>query len=345
MQAIEFFSGIGGLHYACKRAGSIEVIAAFDVNTIANSVYAHNFKINPSTKSIDSLTSDMIDALAASVWLLSPPCQPFTHGGKRLDDQDMRSKGLLNLIQLLQQVRSKPQFVFLENVVNFEVSVCRRLLVSTLDSLGYTIKEYILTPLQLGIPNDRKRYYLTARLDHSPKKGEYLLLSEIIRNINHKNTTPQLSLSPYLESRTEFHEYKVPDNFIIKRTNFRFGIYNMINQLDVVKPSDIQCSVFTKAYGSHHVFGSGSMIQTHAFDQDLDYSDSDSLLNAQLRFFTPSEIARLHFFPIDSLKSEGSETKEFEFPNGLTLRQKWQLLGNSLNVLVVSELIKKDFLL
>jgi len=112
----------------------------------------------------------------------------------------------------------------------------------------------------------------------------------------------------------------------------------------VVKPSDAKCSVFTKAYGSHHVFGSGPMIQTREFDQDLDYSDRSSLLKAGLRFFTPSEIARLHVFPIDSLKADGLETMEFEFPNELTLRQKWQLLGNSLNVLVVGELIKNDFL-
>jgi tRNA (cytosine38-C5)-methyltransferase len=85
------------------------------------------------------------------------------------------------------------------------------------------------------------------------------------------------------------------------------------------------------------------MIQTRALDQDLDYSDRDSLLKAGLRFFTPAEIARLHVFPIDSFKLP-TNTPDFEFPSGLTLRQKWQLLGNSLNVLVVSELIRKDFL-
>jgi tRNA (cytosine38-C5)-methyltransferase len=222
MNAIEFFSGIGGLHYACKRAGPIKVIAAFDVNTVANSVYEYNFQIKPSTKSIDTLTPDLIDALAAPVWLLSPPCQPFTHGGKKLDDQDMRSKGLLNIIQLLKLVKSKPKFVFVENVVNFEVSVCRRLLVSTLDDLGFKIKEYILTPLQFGIPNDRKRYYLTAKLDPSAKAEDYLLNSEIIRSIDH--TSEQTPLSSYLKCTTELDKYMVPEEFITKRTNFRFGI-------------------------------------------------------------------------------------------------------------------------
>jgi tRNA (cytosine38-C5)-methyltransferase len=137
----------------------------------------------------------------------------------------MRSKGLLNIIKLLTLVREKPQFVFVENVVNFEVSVCRRLLVSTLDDLGYKIKEYILTPLQFGIPNDRKRYYLTAKLDSSVKGMDYLSNSEIIRSIDYKSTTPRLPLSSFLECTTEIDEYMVPEEFITKRTKFRFGIY------------------------------------------------------------------------------------------------------------------------
>lgn len=342
MNAIEFFSGIGGLHYACKRSGSIKVIAAFDVNTIANAVYEHNFKIKPNIKSIDSLTPAIIDAYSAQVWLLSPPCQPFTQGGKRLDDQDMRSRGLLNLINLLKLVKLKPEFIFLENVVNFEVSVCRKLLISTLQDLGYAIKEYLVSPLQFGIPNDRKRYYLAAK--SSRNDTERCGNLEIIRGIDKKYIIEK-PLSYYLNDNIEVEKYMVPEKFITKRSNFRFGNIEFIYYIDVVKPTDFKCSVFTKAYGSHHVFGSGPMIQTHELDQQMDYSDKDCLLRARLRFFTPEEVARLHAFPVDSLKEDGSGSKEFEFPDGLTQRQKWQLLGNSLNVLVVSELIQENLLL
>jgi tRNA (cytosine38-C5)-methyltransferase len=49
----------------------------------------------------------------------------------------------------------------------------------------------------------------------------------------------------------------------------------------------------------------------------------------RLRYFTPREVARLHGFP-DS----------FGFPEGTGERQKYQQLGNSLNVLVVARLLR-----
>ena len=52
------------------------------------------------------------------------------------------------------------------------------------------------------------------------------------------------------------------------------------------------------------------------------------LAGLQLRYFTPREVANLHSFP-DS----------FSFPAHVTRRQQYALLGNSLSVAVVSELL------
>ena len=48
IRAAEFFSGIGGWAYAAVAAAAaldreVEVVAAFDVSTACNTVYAHNF--------------------------------------------------------------------------------------------------------------------------------------------------------------------------------------------------------------------------------------------------------------------------------------------------------------
>jgi tRNA (cytosine38-C5)-methyltransferase len=48
--------------------------------------------------------------------------EPYTAGGKRLDDQDMRASALLNLIELLPKLAELPTYIFVENVPNFEVS-------------------------------------------------------------------------------------------------------------------------------------------------------------------------------------------------------------------------------
>lgn len=66
------------------------------------------------------MTIEDIEKYKANCWLISPPCQPYTRGGKSLDDKDQRAKGLLNLIDILPKLTDPPKYVFLENVLNFE---------------------------------------------------------------------------------------------------------------------------------------------------------------------------------------------------------------------------------
>jgi tRNA (cytosine38-C5)-methyltransferase len=49
----------------------------------------------------------------------------------------------------------------------------------------------------------------------------------------------------------------------------------------------------------------------------------------RLRYFTPMETAKLMSFP-----------PSFSFPKTVTEKQRYKLLGNSINVAVVSELVK-----
>lgn len=79
------------------------------------------------------------------------------------------------------------------------------------------------------------------------------------------------------------------------------------------------------------------------------FDDPASLLDLGLRFFTPTEVARLHAFPIDGEADvhaflDDSDRSSigrhsFAFPEKLSLAQKWRLLGNSLNVRVVGVLM------
>lgn len=104
-----------------------------------------------------------VDMYNADIWLLSPPCQPHTRLGLKNDCLDKRSDGLMHLIDILQKMKNNPKFLLLENVEGFEESRSRELLVQTLKERGYSYLEFILSPNQFRIPNQRDRYYLIAR--------------------------------------------------------------------------------------------------------------------------------------------------------------------------------------
>ncbi|KNC82444.1 hypothetical protein SARC_05276 [Sphaeroforma arctica JP610] len=165
LRVSEFYSGIGGLHCAFETCGTKgKVLHAFDINTAANEVYKHNFP--DTTVHQRNLTSFSIanhNAMPADVWLMSPPCQPYTRQGKQMGSKDMRAQSFIHLVDLLGNLDTPPSYLLMENVFGFEKSDTHEVLVAQLTKLNYTYQEFLLTPDQFGIPNSRLRYFLLAK--------------------------------------------------------------------------------------------------------------------------------------------------------------------------------------
>ncbi|CEG82515.1 hypothetical protein RMATCC62417_16575 [Rhizopus microsporus] len=89
---------------------------------------------------------------------MSPPCQPYTRQGLQQGSEDARAKSFLYLMNVLKEMRNKPKYILVENE-----SDSREMLVDALQHSDYNFQEFLLTPLQLGIPNSRMRYYLLAK--------------------------------------------------------------------------------------------------------------------------------------------------------------------------------------
>ncbi|KND02682.1 hypothetical protein, variant [Spizellomyces punctatus DAOM BR117] len=265
--------------------------------------------------------------------------------GKQLDDQDARAEGLLHLIELLAILKEPPFYIFLENVVNFEKSRSRDLLVSQLVRLGYEYSEWLLSPLQFGIPNDRMRYYLTARRTGTTKEVESPPVLNLRTTWPYENYQGPQPLADFLEDDPTGNIadiYAVPEPFVRRRRAF--------SEAAIVTPFSTRSSCFTKAYG-HHGLGAGSFLQTKGFDGAKYLDDpSTAVEKLGLRFFTPTEIARLHAFPIDDQAPKPSNSyasdvtsqrqHSFAFPPDLSTIQRWRVLGNSMNCKVVGELMR-----
>ncbi|NWZ56775.1 TRDMT methyltransferase, partial [Haliaeetus albicilla] len=355
---------------------SAEVVAAVDVNTLANEVYKHNFPSTPLwAKAIEGITLKEFDRLSFDMILMSPPCQPFTRLGLQGDVSDPRTKSFLYILDILPRLQKLPKYLLLENVKGFESSSARNELLRTLATCGFKYQEFLLSPTCLGIPNSRLRYFLIAKLHQEPfsfqapgqvsllvltefvfsflsseeknldpdtgpdcsskkslPKGAFLFKLETVKEMERKHDQDNDSSIQMLKDFLEEENEEMSQYFLPLKSLLRYAFL-----LDIVKPTCRRSTCFTKGYG-HYVEGTGSVLQT-AVDVQLesvfkhieDLPEEEKLMKLstlKLRYFTPREIANLHGFPL-----------EFGFPDKVTIKQCYRLLGNSLNVPVVAKLI------
>jgi tRNA (cytosine38-C5)-methyltransferase len=277
MIVYEFFSGVGGMHQALNQISSnsnefaIKKIYAFDINPNANATYTHNFGIKPYAISIEGLLLEDYERTCINdeanqniIWTMSPPCQPFTRQGNEKDLDDMRTTGFKHLIDLLSQTKFIPNFLFLENVKNFEYSDACEILMKALINRGYTINQFLLSPNQFGIPNSRLRYYLLARGPNNTKfpiiksnddESEIITTSEIF--CKYDFIQPYISPPPvkaFIEFNPEEENNKKA--FYLEK---KVLMKEIACSVDVVTLESTNTNCFTKGY-TRLLKGSGSIL-------------------------------------------------------------------------------------
>lgn len=347
LRALEFYAGIGGLGLALSRcmARSAEIVAAFEWDPSAAAVYAHNnAKKHPVHRTdISRLTATDLAAYNASVFLLSPPCQPYTVlSPEAKGHADPRASSFHHLMFAVLPDLAKqgalPQFLFVENVAGFKDSVTHRQLLDLLASLDYSTREFLLSPLQFGIPNSRKRFYLLAKLSPLEFARPLPVFAEWTDPRDTNEPLASESLAQFLDQvATDASECTVPDKVLLK----------WAHEFDIVLPSARRTCCFTRGY-TRLAQGSGSVLQENT---DLDTSttfrqfvklrnqdctdEAIALLRPlRLRYFTPNELLRIFCF---HPPSEGEPA--FSWPPNISRKTKYKLLGNSVNVLVVRHLL------
>jgi DNA (cytosine-5)-methyltransferase 1 len=290
LRALELFSGIGGFAAAVAEL-DIRVVAALDQEPAALESYRLNFPGHPTRRvDLERITAWELTALAADLWWLSPPCQPYCERGARRDLDDHRAASLVHLMELLARIPEAdlPRHLALENVAGFVGSQAHGRLVELLAGRGYYLREQLLCPTELGIPSRRPRFYLTASL--FPLAPEQPLPS-----------LPLQPLAGYLD--TDFREHFLTDELLARYAG-------ALPLLDPADPS-VVTTCFTSGYG-RSVTNAGSYLRC----------------GDRVRHFSPEEIVRLFHFP-----------RTFRFPEGMTLRRRWGLAGNSLSVVAVREVL------
>ena len=353
---LELFSGIGGMRTAFHLAGyQFSQVTSVDMSLNCHNVYRKVFGCNDKevAKDVCSLSLDWFEKLNASIWSMSPPCQPYTRQGNQLNEFDTRNKALDHIIKFLEDMTRLPKLVLLENVDGFQRSESCAKLVQVLQTRGFNVKGYLVNPLDYGFPNSRLRFYLIARNDHH--SNEFQVLTELSCSSESSGCVfKKHTISEFIDSESN-QLLIVPDSLLEKASSV---------VLDVVADRSKQSLCFTGNYG-RWLKGAGSVLMLDPSSVSTWDNQSRPLLNltadrmneltGNIRYFSPFEISRLQGFKCDrhvpmtclthSRLVDFKLDDEPDYKEALSdipLRTAFKVLGNSLNPRIVAMILKMN---
>jgi len=197
--AIDLFSGCGGMSLGLEAAG-FDIAAAVELDPIHTLVHHVNFPYSVSIcQDINHLKTQKLMAqikqqgFSGEVDLIAggPPCQGFSHIGKRQLD-DPRNSLVFQYVRIIKDI--KPKYFIFENVPGIASGEHRQFLdelISEFKRIGYVIAQpiKILDASRFGAPQKRKRLILIgSRKDVKPAHYPLETHQETEANINPVNT-------------------------------------------------------------------------------------------------------------------------------------------------------------
>lgn len=156
IRAVDLFAGCGGLTLGFEKAG-FSVVGAFEFWDNAIDVYKKNFN-HPVYKQDLSNVSESVEAISklnVDVIIGGPPCQDFSHAGKRIEAQ--RASLTESFSQIVVQV--KPKAFLMENVDRAIKSKAFAHATAIFRQAGYGLTIRVLDASFCGCPQKRKRMF------------------------------------------------------------------------------------------------------------------------------------------------------------------------------------------
>jgi len=335
---------------------SPKCLSSFDHSDLCNKVYEYNFTDDKETGccsldeflrktngkegtidrqpkksiAIERLTQKKLQNLNAFIWMMSPPCQPYTrqHNKQQEDLLDPRTKSFLHLCEILHAMEfvTLPKIILMENVVGFETSSSCQRWRNVLKSRNYCVTHFHLNPTQVLIPNDRPRYYCLAILglsleshgNRGPLGKSEALISWFLskQDINdqwvksqniHTNINPLGVKEEHdvketeLESISHFLDHSNDD--ITTAADRLFVSKKKLDStaswcFDIVTPLDRRSACFTQSYGNF-IRGTGSVLFLDKYSTPNVLQDGllESTKKKRFKFSSVSEADRFKLVP------------------------------------------------
>jgi len=179
MQSIKFidlFAGMGGFRLGFEQAvieQQLKPVCVFssEIKPYAIQVYKDNYQDENVAGDITQISSSEIPDF--DVLLAGFPCQAFSSAGKRQGFLDTRGTMFFEVERILKEKR--PKGFILENVEGLvkhdllnktdEMGQTLTIILQSLKNLGYFVSWKVFDASYFGVPQARKRIYITGSLD------------------------------------------------------------------------------------------------------------------------------------------------------------------------------------
>jgi len=168
LKFIDLFCGIGGFRIAmddaCKENNIIpECVFSSDIDKYCQDSYQINFGHRPAgdITRVDPKEIPDHDILCGGF-----PCQPFSIIGQMKGFEDTRGTLFFHIANIIKE--KKPKAFVLENVkqlVGHNNGQTLRVIIKTLEDLGYTVNRTVLNALDYGLPQKRERVVIVGHKD------------------------------------------------------------------------------------------------------------------------------------------------------------------------------------
>jgi DNA (cytosine-5)-methyltransferase 1 len=309
MKALDLFCGGGGSSYGLWNAG-VEIAGAVDMWETATDTYQHNF---PDTKvftdRLENISPTNLRRKIGNVDLIisSPECTNHTCAkGSKPRCETSKATAL----QLVRYAKAfEPRWLVLENVVHMRPWSRYGELLTELENLGYHLREQVLDASDFGVPQSRRRLFITADLEGVP--------NEILKPRRKKRTVDDILDPDGKWNTTPLNkEGRAPDT--LKRAERAF------KQLGKQKP-------FLVVY-----YGSDAAGGWQTLDRPLrtiTTVDRFGLVQPNGKGHT------LRMLQVPELKRAMGFGNDYEMPFG-TRRDNVKLLGNAVCPPVMTEIVK-----
>lgn len=196
VHAIDVFSGCGGMTLGFQNAG-IHIEAAFDAWEAAVECHKQNFDhpihlqdlsdVDGATKKIRPFHPDIIFG--------GPPCQDFSHAGKRVEAD--RAALTDSFAEIVRNVA--PRYFVMENVGHAQTSQAFQKAKRIFKDAGYGLTTIVLDASYCGAPQKRQRFFCIGAMG---EKDGFLL-----KRLQHGQSAKPMTLHDYAGDTLGFQYY------------------------------------------------------------------------------------------------------------------------------------------